>query len=498
MGDTGMLCPVLKTDSLENLEDVVAKVLQECQNGLPEREFRLPTEADWASLRARIGRYAESVGAVSTVRDAAIELRVPRAGVTIEPEPRAIVVRGQRAGCPALPCSAATRAPAEDAEIWQLVTWMTELLPRTGALDAGEQQLLEGALKHRSWLVATLASDVLNRAGQPAVPRFVRDYVVLDEAGGGTGAGGGAGDGAPGPRRDGVFTEAWEARISVDEYALYEAVHPAYAVQMVELGRMVRRYGRASPDSLLDVGSGPGLPTVMLAEMFPGARIEAVEPSPAAFPHLVRNCSGHAISAHNTGITEFEGRPLGHPVSVSVGASHHLDTRLFLRGLKRHTVPGGLIVVADEMIAPFSSLPERTRAIIDHHFVYIDQAVAHVREEDLPRAERVRLRALRDRDRRTPERLPALLEEVRRDRVTHTGEDGPWQRVRFCVLELEALVAGVDYDVERKTYPENFLELARDEGLEPLEHHRVHATVGGSHSDAGTHVFALRNPGRYL
>lgn len=486
-----MLRIVLKIDSLESVEDVVAKVLQECQNGLPERVFRVPTEADWVSLREHIGKYAERVGAASTVRDSVIELRVPRAGVTIEPESRAIVVRGQRVGRPALPCCVAAPAPPEDAaEIWQLAGWMTELLPRADVLDAGEQQLLEDALKHRSWLVATLASDVLNRAGHPAVPQFVRDYVVLDGSGGG--------DGALGPRRDGVFTEAWEARISVDEYALYEAVHPAYAVQMVELGRMVRRYGRALPDSLLDVGSGPGLPTVMLAEMFPGTRIEAVEPSPVAFPHLVRNCSGHAISVHNTGITEFQGRPLGHSVSVSIGTSHHLDTRLFLRGLKRHTVPGGLIVVADEMIAPFSSLPERTQAIIDHHFVYIDQALAHVREEDLPQVECERLRALRDRDRRTAERLPALLAEVRRNRVAHTGEDSPWQRVRFCVLELEALVAGIDYDVERKTYPENFLELARDEGLELLEHHRVHATVGGSDSDAGTHVFALRNPGRYL
>ncbi|MFC9894714.1 hypothetical protein ACFVMC_13580 [Nocardia sp. NPDC127579] len=71
------------------------------------------------------------------------------------------------------------------------------------------------------------------------------------------------------------------------------------------------------------------------------------------------------------------------------------------------------------------------------------------------------------------------------------GIRSPWQRVRFAVLELEALVAGIDYDVEPKTYLRNFLAMARSEGLEVLEHQRVHATVGDSAHDAGTHVMAL-------
>ncbi|MBH1937515.1 class I SAM-dependent methyltransferase [Streptomyces sp. AV19] len=313
--------------------------------------------------------------------------------------------------------------------------------------------------------------------GVPAVPRFVQDYDP--------------GPGTSGEQpADGTATEAWEARISVDEYSFFEAVHPGYAVQMVELGRMILAHAPRLPDRILDVGSGPGLPTVMLAELFPDALVDAVEPSPAAFPFLARNTAGRRITAHHSGITEFDG-PGDYPVSVSVGASHHLDTRMFLRGLKQHTAPGGLVVVADEMISPFGTEEERGRIIADHHLAYIEQTLAHVREDGLPPAEQRRLRAMRGADSGTDGALHRLLDEVRRDRFPHPGDESPWQRVRFTVLELEALVAGLDYDVERKTYPANFMALAKDEGLDVLAHSRVHATLGTSALDAGTHVFAL-------
>ncbi|MFM9373146.1 class I SAM-dependent methyltransferase [Streptomyces sp. Da 82-17] len=475
----------LEIDSLERFEDVVAKTVQECQNGLPGRALRVTTDVDWPVLQDRVAGYARRTEASLTAHESGLELRVPRAVLTVERMAGAVAVSCHRTEQPPQPSPQALPAPEEAAEVWQLAERLAGLLPQPGPALLQEQALLTGALKHTSWLVATLACDALNRAGVPAVPQFVRDHDPLP-----------AGEqGGPGglPHADGAFTEVWEARISVDEYALFEAVHPAYAAQMVAVGRMVRAHCPALPDTVLDVGSGPGLPTVMLAEMFPGARIDAVEPSAAAFPHLLQNIAGHSIVAHNTGITDFAG-PRNYPVTVSVGASHHLDTRLFLRGLKRHTAPGGLIVVADEMIAPFSSESERTQAIIDHHFVYIDQALAHIQEEDLPAAEQQRLRALRDTDRRTPTGLRSLLAETRRERLFYAGDDSPWQRVRFCVLELEALVAGIDYDVERKTYVENFRALAEDEGLAFVEHRRVHPTVGNRDFDAGTHVVALRNP----
>ncbi|MEV5881158.1 class I SAM-dependent methyltransferase [Streptomyces sp. NPDC052020] len=477
------LHPVPVIDSVECIEDVVAKVVQECQNGLPSRVLYLATEASWCELSERITHYADCVEAPYSCRETGIDVWVARAIVTVEWLAGSVLVCGHRIG-PATPADHDHMVPPPEgaAEVWKQAERLMELVSTGGPTE--EPGRIAGLLKHDSWLVATLASDVLNRMGIPAVPQFVCDYEPDLELN----------DPAATSKRpvDGRFTETWESRISVDEYALFEATHPAYAVQMVELGRMVRTYSRQLADSILDVGSGPGLSTVMLAEMFPDAEIDAVEPSKAAFPHLLRNTSRHHITAHNTGITEFSGRN-DYPLTVSVGASHHLDTRMFLRGMKRHTAQGGLIIVADEMIAKFRSAAERSRIITDHHFAYIEQALAHIREEDLPLAEQRRLRAIRDVDRRAPGALHKLLDEVRLERFFYRGNDSPWHRVRFTVLELEALVAGIDYDVERKTYPENFMTLAEDEGLEVIGHKRVHATLGTSDLDAGTHVFALRN-----
>ncbi|MEV4442004.1 class I SAM-dependent methyltransferase [Streptomyces sp. NPDC049577] len=474
------LRPVSVIGSAERIEDFVAKVVQECQNGLPSRALHLATQVPWHEIGEHVARYADRVQAPYTRRDTGIDLRLPRAAVTVERLSGSVFVCGHRTGPPVSPEDGEPLPPPGGAaEVWRQAEALMELAAGAGARDEKPARV-EGLLKHDSWLVATLASDVLNRMGVPAVPRFVRDHDP------------GAPAGSHRPA-DGSATEAWEARISVDEYSFFEAVHPAYAMQMVELGRMVRTHAARLPDRILDVGSGPGLPTVMLTEMFPDARIDAVEPSPAAFPHLLRTAEARRITAHRTGITEYTG-PEDFPLAVSVGSSHHLDTRMFLRGLKRHTVPGGLIVVADEMISRFTSEEERSRIIADHHLSYIDETLAHVREEDLPPAERRRLRALREADRRTPEALHRLLDEARRDRRFYPGDESPWQRVRFTVLELEALVAGLDYDVERKTYPDNFIALAADEGLELLAHRRVHATLGTSDRDAGTHVFALRRP----
>ncbi|UQA92343.1 class I SAM-dependent methyltransferase [Streptomyces halobius] len=476
------LRPMSAIDSTERIEDVVAKVVQECQNGLPSRVLSLVAEVPWNELNERIMHYADCTEAPYSCRATGIDIWVARAIVTVEWLAGTVLVCGHRMGPPVLADHDHKVLPSDGAaEVWRQADRLMELVSGVSTEEPGR---IEGLLKHDSWLVATLASDVLNRMGIPAVPQFVRDHEPHLEPNG---------PAATSVRPvDGRFTETWESRISVDEYALFEATHPAYAVQMVELGRMVRTHSRQRADSILDVGSGPGLPTVMLAEMFPDADIDAVEPSAAAFPHLLRNTSRHRITAHNSGIVQFSGRD-DYPLTVSVGASHHLDTRMFLRGMKRHTAQGGLIIVADEMIGKFTSADERSRIIADHHLAYIEQTLAHICEEDLPPAEQRRLRAIRDVDRRAPGALHELLDEVRRDRVFYRGDDSPWHRVRFTVLELEALVAGIDYDVERKTYPENFLALAEDEGLEVIAHKRVHATLGTSDLDAGTHVVALRN-----
>ncbi|WP_244668572.1 hypothetical protein, partial [Brucella melitensis] len=42
----------------------------------------------------------------------------------------------------------------------------------------------------------------------------------------------------------------------------------------------------------------------------------------------------------------------------------------------------------------------------------------------------------------------------------------------------QALVAGLDYEVEQKTYPARFVSLAESSGFSLLQHRRIYATQG--------------------
>jgi len=496
-------------DSGPRLRDMVAKVVQECQNGVVSRVLLTgaaaggevgPDHHRIAAAMEELAQYAEAVGAALQRRPDGLDLLVPRAVVTIESVGDVMVVAGHRRE-PALAAVLPWTTPPERFErllaaacgrddgllgrLLSLDRWgaweLADLIAAVGnrPLDVPTGAQLRALVRHDSHLVATLASEVLNRAGEPAVPQFVMDHDP-------------ARVNNTRQRADGTFTEEWAARIDVDEYAFYEATHPGYAEQVRVLAHMIRRLA-GSPPRILDVGSGPGLPTIMLSELFEHTTIDAVEPSSDAFPYLCHAVAGRPIIPHHCGVADFPGAGR-YPVIVSVGSSHHLDTRVFLESLRRLVQPGGLVVVADEMIAPFTNGTDRAHHLIDHHFSYIDEALAHVVPDTLPRVEQRRLQAFRAVDRHEPGTLHRLLWDVSQNRVPHPGQTSPWQRVRFAVLELEALVAGIDYDVERKTFPANFMAMARDAGLETLEHRRVHATVGDDELDAGTHVVALWRP----
>ncbi len=480
---------IVDPDVIGRALDIVAKTLEECQNGLRQRDNCVPIQREgWMrpEVEAALRSYAESIDAEIQGLGSGWEIVVPRARVAVTLESTAVRVSGRRVEGPGhrhlIPWDRPRNAGVDGNEVGPTDVW--------GAADTIASASAPGAsvtaTELRTWLesdsrlLASLASDMLNRRGFPEVPRFVRDDDPDADAER-------VSSGSP-------TDDVWESRISVDEYALFEATHPAYAVQVLALAHMVRQFLGHDPTAAVDIGPGPGLTTIMFAELFPVTTIDAVDPSPSSFRHLVRSVGGHRIRPFNSGVADFRS-DTPYPVALSVGASHHLDTRIFLRSMRRLVAPGGLILIADEMISPFVTEDQRARILVDHHMSYIDDALRHIDPDTLPAVEQRRLLALRRIDRSRPEALGDALEELRRDRVRHPGAAGPWQRVRFAVLEFEAMVAGIDYDVERKTYPANFLDLAWDEGLELLGHRRVHPTVGDSPGDAGTHVIALRAPG---
>src|SRR4051794_18613745 len=93
-----MLSPV----DADRFVDVIAKVVQECQNGLIGRVMLLASRTSPlpdvlpADIVADARRYAAGIGAEICMRPAGLDLMVPQAVVTVEMTPAGVVVAGHR------------------------------------------------------------------------------------------------------------------------------------------------------------------------------------------------------------------------------------------------------------------------------------------------------------------------------------------------------------------------------------------------------------------
>ncbi len=248
----------------------------------------------------------------------------------------------------------------------------------------------------------------------------------------------------------------------------------------------------------------------MVLEMYPALReVVAVEASPIAYSHLKqRFLHDERVVARQEDFLAFadEKKVVGCEVITSIGSSHHLDTTKFLQAARALLLDGGVLLVADEMISKFSCRKSRKSSLLKHHLAYVADTLVEIPEEvfcDLAVQEVRGIELVRD---IVPK---ALFEAVtgnadeanklcRQLLESLGGLDFPEvishplvAFYRFHIQELEALVAGLDYEVERKVYPDRFIQLAKFAGFELLEHCRIYATDGESPADAGTHVYAF-------
>lgn len=355
-------------------------------------------------------------------------------------------------------------------------------------MDASGFSDLKEMVQQPSIWRSTLAAEILTRAGWPIAPPHIGVKTVshvevcsADRA-----------------------IASFEDRIDVDGYAAFELVHPAYTRQCVEVAAHLYRVSAPGEERILDVGSGPGLPLAIISELLPDLDVLAIDPSETAHAYLeARFADNPRVNTLKAGIDTLPtGMKFRHVIST--GASHHLDTTLFLSGIRECMEAGGTLLVSDEMISPFSTRFERRQNLIAHHLGYIVDTLVPVSVEEGPvTAEKTLIQQIKG-------KIPSILFNALAGEVNLADEqtrkllallhdldlpDRPSVSelafYRFHILELEALVAGLDYEVEQKTYPGCFLDLARDQGFDLLEHRRIYATHGRRSWDAGTHVFAL-------
>lgn len=299
---------------------------------------------------------------------------------------------------------------------------------------------------------------------------------------------------------------AFSSRIQVEHYDAFELLHPAYARQAVAMAQDIAQFTQAR--HTVDVGTGPGLPLLMLQELLPGLTALAVEPDPVAYAYLQKNVEGNtAISAHRGGFLELDVVANSGELITSVGASHHFNTAFMLQKSWNLLKPGGVLSVADEFLPAFRDIDSRNLALVRHHGAYILDVISAMdccNTESINPEEYVLYRAFRhglaqavfmaEQGRSVPAmRLcRQLFAEVRKASLDNAPKTSLGAYIRFFWLELQAMVAGFDYEVECKTHVRRFLELAAGTGFDLLRHRRVFGTCGDQPEDGGTHVMTFR------
>lgn len=357
---------------------------------------------------------------------------------------------------------------------------------------------LERLANSPSWAVSTLASEVALQRGYMFLPSRL-DHLSQRVS----------------RKATTVADDDFSSRINVDHYDAFELLHPAYARQVVAIAEDIATFGPGADEHFaVDIGSGPGATLLMLLELLPSLQILAVAPDEIAFGYLTENAgSAPNIQCLHADFLEIEIPP--HPITVltSVGSSHHFNTAFMLQKAYSLLDDSGVLCVADEFLPVFKDAATRNNALIRHHSAYIlasmaslDRCCLHPSTSDDSKLYRYSqdslvhaiLEAQGGKTAQATRRCRDLYSELNRCLTSKKYEETVGAFVRFYGLEIQAMVAGFDYEVERKTYPRRFLSLAQAAGFQLSNHRRIFGTTGSDDFDGGTHVFTFTKRGGSL
>ncbi len=353
-------------------------------------------------------------------------------------------------------------------------------------LFEGEIRYLQNLTSSSSFLLSVLASEALLIHGHPTIPKIILELYEKDVK---------------------IFYKpktSFEERINVGLYNAFEPLHPGYARQALFIAYIVRKYFGDEKIQALDVGSGCGHHLKMLYELLPNLSVLCVENSPKAIEYLKNNLKEFNFGYVLEDFLRFD-YDKKVPLIISVGSSHHMNTPFFLEKSYDLLENGGILIVSDEFISPYHDRLERARNIISHHTKYMLETLVEIPENaNLTNEEKKLVKLL---SRNIP--LISYLAEIGEVRTAISYAFQLFRDINrisipskishpfisyyiFQYLELSAMIVGLDYEVERKTYPERFKSLAEETGFSLLHHTRIYATHGADEMDAGTHIFALK------
>ncbi len=284
---------------------------------------------------------------------------------------------------------------------------------------------------------------------------------------------------------------SFERRISVGLYSIFEYFHPGYITQGLIIASFLNKIREIEDKELniLDIGSGPGQHIRLINAFANNLQFTCIEPSEQASAYLKQ--IDNVSEVISSGFNEVEGLPRQN-IILSVGSSHHLELKSFLEGTFSLLEEGGYLIICDEFIAPFLLREERARNLILHHTKYMLDVMVPIDREKLSSEEKVIYDIMRDSipharylslHGQVDEASTILYETFNRihdmKKITQITEKTIVYYV-FMILELEALVAGLDYEEERKTFVCNLIALAEDIGYLSLYNHCFYPTSSAS------------------
>lgn len=348
-----------------------------------------------------------------------------------------------------------------------------------------------------SWLLSSLASEVMLQQDKIIMPYHLQSLTQKSTP-------------IPFDIKDrSNYAAEFSSRINVDHYDAFELLHPAYARQVVATSQEIQTY--ASPNTkqpILDVGSGPGVPLLMLNDILTGYYFIALEPDSIAIEYLKENVNALSnIKCIQQGFLEYTPpQPHSFDIITSTGASHHFNTAFMMQKAAKLLNRDGILVISDEFIAEFANEEERQCNLILHHIGYLlhvfhklSNIKLHCSENVMELFKKMKrgliqawMAALENNTAQAVNICRLIEESLRKENLPKSPSCHLGTYMRFFSLEMQAMVAGFDYEVEQKTTPLRLIELAQFAGLQLINHRRIFATHGTSEFSSGTHVFTFK------
>jgi len=287
----------------------------------------------------------------------------------------------------------------------------------------------------------------------------------------------------------------FERRINVDLYGYFEYFHPGYAIQSLLIASFLNN-SNPKNNNILDIGSGPGQHLTLINQIInKDITYTCVEPSSKSISFLEKVENVNTIIQNDFLTYEFKNH---FEFILSVGSSHHIDLYSLLDTSYNLLDNNGFLIVSDEFISPFTTKYQREKNLILHHTFYMIEAMVNIK--DLSKNEQKLYDLLR-------ENIPyiryltinnevmlaknitiSLFNNIKKFDIKKDLYNNLISYYLFMILELEALVAGLDYEEERKTSNEKFIDIANSIGFNIVHNICFHPTSKNS----GTYMIVLQ------